>query len=104
MVIVTVELVSGITGERKELGRMTIANDTTGSEDTGHYYGELVAEYGTRRFVRRNFHRKTSSVWTLIGSVLSKLGHAKGVKDVKETTSGKPVQAELFSNQETEEL
>lgn len=101
MVVVTVELVSGITGEKKELGRMVIANDSTGSEDIGHYYGELVAEYGTRRFVRRNFHRKTSSVWTLIGSVLSKLGHVKGVKDVRETTSAKPVQTELFPEQET---
>lgn len=83
MIIVRVELVSGRTGETRELGRMTICNDATGTEEVGNYYA-ITAEYGTRAFKRKNFHRKTCSVWTLVGSVLSKLGHVKGVKDVEE--------------------
>lgn len=94
MVVVTVELVSAATGQHKEIGKMIICNDDTGTEETGHYYGELLAEYGKRKFVRKNFRRKTQSVWTLIGSVLSKLGHARGVKNVMEISTEK--QGELF--------
>lgn len=84
MIVVKVELVSAKTGETRELGRMIICNDATGTEHVGHYYGTIKAEYGVRGFRRRNFMRQTQSVWTLIGSILSKLGHVKGVKDVEE--------------------
>lgn len=81
MLRVTVELVPrGIESKARKIATMTIANDGTGNLSTGNYKGVLHAEYtaptGRLGYVT-GFHRKSQSVWSLIGAFLKLWGHTK---------------------------
>lgn len=78
MIIVRVELHSARTGEVKEIGRMKISNDGTGTDALGSYYVSLLRR-GTLDTVQRdgrveNHHRKADSVWWLVGKALKAVG------------------------------
>ena len=59
MIVVKVELHSAVTGQVSVIGSMVIANDGSGTSDIGNYEGAIKTEYGTRKFRRINFRRKT---------------------------------------------
>lgn len=74
MIIVTIELISGISGERRHLGTMTLANDATGSETVGHY-NVTLSKWGRpnepwRRGRVTNFPRKRLGPWDLLLAAL----------------------------------
>lgn len=78
MIVVKVELHSAITGQTTELGRMTIINDGTGSNEIGHYDVRTMRK-GTKNVPNRigrveDHKRLTYSIWTLI---------AKGLRSLK---------------------
>jgi len=81
MIRVTVELLPKGSEEHKRLlGVLEIANDGTGDLATGHYTGELHAEYtgpNGRRGRVENFNRRGQSVWSLIGAFLKMFGHTR---------------------------
>jgi len=81
MIRVTVELVPHGDEERKrEIGRLEIANDGSGDEETGNYTGRLFAEYTPeegRRGRLFSFARQRQSVWSLIGGFLKLWGHTR---------------------------
>ena len=57
---------------------MEIANDGTGTLESGNYVGTLHAEY-TRADGRKgrltSFNRRKQSVWSLVGGFLKLWGH-----------------------------
>lgn len=79
MIRVTVELISAVDSSRNRiLGRMEIANDTTGDAEIGNYEGTLQAEYCRgRKGQVLNFNRQSQSVWSLVGAFLKLWGHTK---------------------------
>lgn len=57
---------------------MDIANDGTGTSDTGNYVATLHAEYtgkDGRKGRITNFNRRKQSAWSLVGAVLKLFGH-----------------------------
>lgn len=79
MLRVTVELIPhGVEERKRTLATMTIANEGTGTLEDGNYRGNLVAEYtgpnGRPGYVK-GFHRRTQSVWSLVGAFLKLWGH-----------------------------
>lgn len=59
---------------------MTIANDGSGTVETGNYTGTLHAEYtppAGRPGAVRGFARQRQSVWTLVGAFLKQWGHTR---------------------------
>jgi hypothetical protein len=59
---------------------MEIANDGTGTVETGNYTGVLHAEYTTasgRKGTVANFSRQRQSVWCLVGAFLKLWGHTE---------------------------
>ena len=79
MIRITVELISAVDSKRNRvLGTMEIANDGTGTVESGNYVGTLHAEY-TRPDGRKgrltNFNRRKQSVWSLVGGFLKLWGH-----------------------------
>jgi len=80
MIRVTVELVPhGVESRKREIGRLEIANDGTGDEETGNYTGTLFAEYSPEGRSGRvfAFSRQKQSVWSLIGGFLKLWGHTR---------------------------
>jgi len=78
MIKITVELLPhGNEANKRLLGVMLIANDTTGTATVGNYIGAMESEYGERAGVVRGFNRKTQSVWSLVGAFLKLWGHTK---------------------------
>jgi hypothetical protein len=78
MIRVTVELLPHGSEENKRiLGVMLIANDSTGSATVGNYVGSMTTEYGQRSGHVTGFARKAQSVWSLIGAFLKLWGHTK---------------------------
>lgn len=79
MIRITVEMFPGGDESRKRtLRTLEIANDATGTVETGHYSGVLHAEYTPpqgRRGRVRNFNRRRQSVWSLVGAFLKMWGH-----------------------------
>jgi hypothetical protein len=86
MLVVRVELHSAITGEISEIARMIIANDGTGTGDSGNYWaraakGEtdnhmisaaIMHESRKLRHVEiKDYPRKTKHVWNLVARVLA---------------------------------
>ena len=84
MIIVTVELHNAITGKRKVLGTLKIANDATGDARTGHYVGELRGANGrvleTCRV--RGFPRKRLLAWDLVYRALRAMRGDRNGDDV----------------------
>lgn len=81
MLRVTVELIPhGIESRKRTLAKMEIVNDATGDAEVGNYTGKLCAEYtgpdGRIGYVTQ-YHRKTQSVWSLVGAFLKLWGHTK---------------------------
>jgi hypothetical protein len=77
VIVVRVELHSGVTGEVTELGRCEIVNDETGTIERGHY--DVVVTSGdtprTRRGRVEGYARKTRPVWALVRlALLAALG------------------------------
>ena len=76
MIVVTVELHSAVTGKVTTLGRAVIANDGTGSVNTGHYdicIGRKGQRDLRRIFLRPQWHGRVSAfprqqlnVWRLL--------------------------------------
>lgn len=81
MIRVTVELVSANGRHRdRKLAVLEIANDGTGTQETGNYRGTLHAEYtpsSGRPGRVEGFRRKRQSVWSLVGAFLKQWGHTK---------------------------
>ncbi len=81
MIRITVQLIPhGDPTNPRTLGVLDIENDGTGDDDTGHYNGELHAEYTGphgRKGRVENFHRQQQSVWSLVGAFLKMWGHTK---------------------------
>jgi hypothetical protein len=78
---VTVEMVPhGDENKKHTLGVLEIANDGTGTLESGNYDGVLHAEYTppSGRFGRVDqFQRNRQSVWSLVGAFLKLFGHTK---------------------------
>lgn len=81
MLRVTVQLIPhGDESRARTLGVMEIANDGTGTTESGSYDGVLHAEYtGASGRAGRvtGFNRKAQSVWSLVGAFLKLWGHTK---------------------------
>ena len=83
MLVIRVELHSAITGQVKEIARMTIAN-TRKNEDhpeKGDYVGKIYKSPKFQAVIRRgevfNHSRLYYSVWTLVGKMLKDMGYIK---------------------------
>jgi hypothetical protein len=78
---VTVELLPhGNEDGKRVLGKMFITNSGSGNEVVGNYHGSLFAEYTSptgRPGHVLQFHRKSQSVWSLVGAFLKLWGHTK---------------------------
>lgn len=76
MILVKLELHSAITGKVTSLGMM-IANDGTGSRESGNYVAGLVSKGGRRgRQATIAGHRRlSSSIWVLVAKALQALYH-----------------------------
>lgn len=91
----------GDTKNARVIGKITIANDGTGTEAVGHYTGELHAEYTPaqgpgRKAEVRGFNRKTQSVWTLVGAFLKCWRHTNIPKRQTEETTAPPLHVSLL--------
>lgn len=77
MILVKLELHSAITGKVTPLGTMVIANDGTGSRESGNYIAGLVSKDGRRgRQAKIAGHRRLSlSIWVLVAKALRALYH-----------------------------
>lgn len=76
MIVVTATLISATDGSTRELGRIEICNDGTGTNDVGNYTAKLFAEYCDGRTGHvKGFRRRKQSVWTLIGRFLKQWNH-----------------------------
>ena len=81
MIVVKIEMwPHGDEAKSRPLGRIEIANDSSGDQRTGHYNGKLHAEYtdeNGRKGRVTNFKRSDQSVWSLVGAFLKLWGHTK---------------------------
>lgn len=79
MIRITATLIPhGDESQARTLGTLEIANECTGDDTIGNYHGTLHAEYTGKdgRYGRvKGFHRKTQSVWSLVGAFLKLFGH-----------------------------
>lgn len=84
MIRVTIELISAVNGSRRELARMDIANDATGTVTRGNYDGVTyrgrdkgTLDKGTPQKVGRveNYPREAYHVWNLIYAMLGAMGY-----------------------------
>ena len=84
MIVVRVELWSAVTGEKTELARMHIANDGSGTATHGSYDGTtfrgrdaaaLDRQVESRTGTVKNFPRKSTHVWFLVGRMLAGMGY-----------------------------
>lgn len=92
MLIITIDLYSAVTGKRKNLGTLMIANDGTGTNSRGNYYahafraGTELKELRNKKPIRKskilNYPRLTAPVWSLIAEALKGMGY--GLKNKSE--------------------
>jgi hypothetical protein len=84
MIIVTVDLVSAVTGQTKQLARMHICNDGTGTKSVGDYdvttFRGRDAEALERRASSRTgrvegYPRTSLHVWNLVSRALAACGY-----------------------------
>lgn len=78
------------------MGVLIITNDGSGTEVQGNYVGVMRAEYGDRSGTLKAFHRKTQSVWSLIGAFLKLFGHTRHSPKLMEELQPEPPQKTLF--------
>jgi hypothetical protein len=87
MIVVRVELWSAIDGSRRELARMRISNDGTGTLRRSHYVGESLVGRSTgdldkgrisKRGEVRDWPRNDFHVWNLVARMLDAMGYDKG--------------------------
>lgn len=85
MIIVSVSLLSAVTGKTTELARMEISNDGTGSRTKGTYLGSILRgrtkEGLDRRSVTKtatveDYPRQSLHVWNLVARMLKKTGYS----------------------------
>lgn len=82
MIVVTVTLVSAITGQAQTLGVMTIANDgTSRNAKKGSYDGQVMRKPDFKTVTRsgriEDHPRLTETVWHLAGKMLKSMGYVK---------------------------
>jgi hypothetical protein len=84
VLIVRVELHSGITGKVTEIARMEIINDGTGIGSMGHYtcrsfrgrdHNQLNNRTTSRTGVVKNYPRRKLHVWNLVARSLERMGY-----------------------------
>ncbi len=85
MLVITIDLHSAITGKKKNLGTIIIANDGTGSDTKGNYWGRAyragmtLSSWHTKRPIRtaevKGHPRMRFSVWHLVTEMLINLGY-----------------------------
>lgn len=85
MLVVSVDLISARTGEKKNLGKVIIANDGTGTDARGNYFiralraGTSLVGWHNKKPTRVgsvvNYPRNKESVWTLVTRALVSLGY-----------------------------
>lgn len=84
MIIVTVELISAITGQTKQLAKMIISNDDTGSKYAGDYNittfrgrdADALEKKTPNRTGRVEHYPRTSlHVWNLVSRALAACGY-----------------------------
>lgn len=79
MILITIKLVSAIDESRsREIGRMLIANDGSGTAERGDYQIRLMRR-GTIDVVQKTaevkgFPRQSTVVWALVARALANLG------------------------------
>lgn len=86
MIIVSVRLLSAITGQEIEFARMHICNDSSGSARRGNYIGEAFIGRDTAALDRGtvsksarvdNYPRQALHVWNLVRQMLTNMGYTK---------------------------
>lgn len=94
MLVVKVELWGAVTGERKEIARMVIANDGTGSDDKGNYWAKvmkgrdtmalssqmlnMLRGKGTYKTAEvKGYPRHSKHVWNLVAEALEALDYGR---------------------------
>ena len=96
MLVVTIDLHSARTGKKKNLGTIIIANDGTGTDTKGNYWGRAyragmnLSEWSRKRPIRqtevKGHPRMKFAVWHLVTEVLINLGYEpKGMDKPKES-------------------
>ena len=84
MIVVRVELWSAITGEKRELARMHISNDGTGTLARRNYEGTTFRGRSTRDLDRltaskagrlTDFPSQQLHIWNLVARMLAKMGY-----------------------------
>jgi hypothetical protein len=87
MIVVRVELWSARTGERKELARMRISNNATGTVRRRNYCGETFVGRSARALDRETVQRRGTvtdftsldlHIWNLVAAMLASMGYDKG--------------------------
>jgi hypothetical protein len=86
MIVVTVQLVSAITGKTTTLGQALISNDGTGTQASGNYRaafgrkgqeGHHIFVKPARRSVVTGFPRLRLNVWHLLKLALDNAGYGR---------------------------
>jgi hypothetical protein len=86
MIVVKVELHSAITRQVKEIARMQICNDGSGTLTKGHYYGSTYIGRSKEALDRmmplksgyiHGFPRQALHVWNLVARMLREMGYTK---------------------------
>lgn len=85
MIVVSVDLHSAITGRKKNLGRVIIYNDGTGTIERGNYEAKAfkassgLTNWSKRKPIRggqvKDHPRKFVSVWNLVAKALNSMGY-----------------------------
>ena len=75
MLVIKIELHSAITKEVTEIGRAVIANDGSGTKESGNYWMKLYGENGellegASVGFRRNWPRLQKNCWELLSALL----------------------------------
>jgi hypothetical protein len=86
MIVVRVELHSAVSGQVQELARAIIANDGTGTPETGHYIATTLRGRSAKQLSRlqpqrsahvRDWPRQRLHVWNLVVEALIRMGYSR---------------------------
>lgn len=93
MLVVKVELRSGITGQVSTIAQLRIINDGSGDAEVGNYIVEVMdrttARVRRRAMVLGHMRRKLS-VWKLVAKALAAVGHTVDANLAATLADGSP--------------